>query len=254
VTGELPVPALVEPEPEPVIVQRPPVEAGVGSTGQRLTRAEAFDLVRRTVDDLAPGDETVRASDVRRRARQLLGHDSESLSDRMFVRILKDAHDAGIVDLRRRGDDFEVARAAEAASVSDQVAERERAAVAAAAPKTPAAPAPRIGMGPRGSGARGRLTSPPPDLLAFGVVETAAAPAAPAHVEHAASPNGGPPAPSARKQGRRGRGKAAKQPAAAGASAPPETTGEAATKAKRSRGGAKKATRPRAKKTVSHEP
>ena len=61
--------------------------------GERLTRAEAFDLVRRTVADLAPGDESVRASEVRRRARQLLGRDSESLSDRMFVRILKDAHD-----------------------------------------------------------------------------------------------------------------------------------------------------------------
>ena len=98
------------------------------TTGERLTRAEAFDLVRRTVGDLAPGDEAVRASEVRRRARQLLGRDSESLSDRMFVRILKDAHDEGIIDLRRRGDDFEVARAAEAAPVAEQVAQREQAA------------------------------------------------------------------------------------------------------------------------------
>jgi uncharacterized protein (TIGR00288 family) len=251
VTGELAVPVEQAPEPEPAIVQREPVEAGIGTAGERLTRIEAFDLVRRTVDDLAPGDESVRASEVRRRARQLLGHDSESLSDRMFVRILKDAHDAGIVDLRRRGDDFEVARAVEAAPVSEQVAERERASAAAAAPKTPAAAPPRIGMGPRGAGARGRLTSPPPDLLAFGVVETAGAPAAPAHVEHAASPNGGPPAEQAPKKGRRGRGKTAKRPAATGAVTPPETTGEAATKAKRARGGAKKTSRPRAKKTTS---
>jgi hypothetical protein len=60
-----------------------------------------------------PATSPLRASDVRARARQLLGRDSESLSDRMFVRILKDAHDEGIIDLRRRGNDFEVARAAE---------------------------------------------------------------------------------------------------------------------------------------------
>src|SRR5581483_1717039 len=114
---------------------------------ERLTRAEAFDLVRRAVADLAPGEESVRASDVRRHARQLLGRDSESLSDRMFVRILKDAHDEGIIDLRRRGDDFEVARAADAASVADQLATHERAATVAAAPVVPATPAPRLGMG-----------------------------------------------------------------------------------------------------------
>jgi len=166
----------------------PPAEA-TAMDGERLTRAEAFDLVRRTVDDLASGEETVRASDVRRRARQLLGRDSESLNDRMFVRVLKDAHDQGIIDLRRRGDDFEVARAADAAPVSEQLAERERAAVAATAPDgthAPAAPPPR-GMGPRGAGAgrnggRGRLPAPPPGLLSIGVVETSPA----VRVEHAA--------------------------------------------------------------------
>ena len=120
-------------------------DAGIGLAGERLTRAEAFDLVRRTVADLAPGDEAVRASDVRRRARQLLGRDSESLSDRMFVRILKDAHDSGVVDLRRRGDDFDVARAVEAAPVAEQVAKSEQAAIAASAPAAPSTPAPRIG-------------------------------------------------------------------------------------------------------------
>src|SRR5207344_1694502 len=99
-------------------------------------------------NELAPGDSSAKASDVRRRARQLLGRDSESLSDRMFVRILKDAHDDGLIDLRRRGNDFEVARAAEAASVAEQVASNERAAAAAAAPAVPATPAPRLGMGP----------------------------------------------------------------------------------------------------------
>src|SRR4051812_28631386 len=153
------------------------VDAGHG--GERLTRGEAFDLVRRSVDALVKGDESVRASDVRARARQLLGRDSESLSDRMFVRILKDAHDDGLIDLRRRGNDFEVARAVEAASVAEQVASNERAAAAAAAPAIPATPAPRLGMGPRAVGGRGRaLGAPPPNLLAIGVVGAERRPAA----------------------------------------------------------------------------
>jgi hypothetical protein len=96
----------------------------------------------------------------------------------MFVRVLKDAHDNGIIDLRRRGDDFEVARAAEAESVADQLA--KAAAAHAPAPSAPAAPAPRVGMGPRGAGGRlrGRLGAPPADLLSIGVVSTRSAPVA----------------------------------------------------------------------------
>jgi uncharacterized protein (TIGR00288 family) len=267
VEAELPAAEVVAVErpvtPEPIAAARPSVDAGIGSSGERLTRAEAFDLVRRTVDELALGDESVRASEVRRRARQLLGRDSESLSDRMFVRILKDAHDAGIVDLRRRGDDFEVARAAEAASVSEQVAQAERAATPAAAPT--AASAPRIGMGPRGggprgTGQRGRLGAPPADLLAFGVVETPSHAHAPApHAEAAPSGNGGPPAAAAApaKGARKGRGKAAKTAGATEVPSVPEVAHAAgAHKAKRAaRGGAKKSTRPRAKKnsSASHE-
>jgi uncharacterized protein (TIGR00288 family) len=226
-----------------------------GHSGERLTRAEAFDLVRRTVDDLSTGDESVRASDVRARARQLLGRDSESLSDRMFVRILKDAHDGGLIDLRRRGNDFEVARAAEAASVADQLASNERAAAAAAAPAIPATPSPRLGMGPRAVGARGRASGPlPANLLAFGVVGAGGAAATPGASEPAVSQptekpaaekpaaKAAPEKPAAEKPAaKRGRGTRAKT---AAKSAPPAKT------AKR---GAKKASgsRPRAKKTAS---
>jgi OST-HTH/LOTUS domain len=121
---------------QPRVAREEPAAEEVG-TGERLTRTEAFDLLRRTVEALAKGDESVRASDVRSRARQLLGRDSESLSDRMFVRILKDAHDEGIIDLRRRGNDFEVARAADAVPVADQVAKNDQAAAAAHAAKQP---------------------------------------------------------------------------------------------------------------------
>jgi len=211
-------------------IERQPAAAApsgetTGETGQRLTRNEAFDLVRRAVGELAPGDSSARASDVRRMARQLLGRDSESLSDRMFVRILKDAHDAGIIDLRRRGDDFEVARAAEAAPVAEQLAQNEQAAVAATTPAAPPPTAtPRVGMGHRGA-RPGRLGAPPPDLLSFGVVDEPA-PATPEPVA-AQSENGTAPtaeAESKSPRGRRGRGgraaKAASTPVSQPAPAP----------------------------------
>jgi uncharacterized protein (TIGR00288 family) len=152
----------------------PSLGDGIGSSGLRLRREEAFDLVRRAVG--ANGEAPVRASQVRATARELLGRDSESLSERNFTRILQDAHDADIIDLRRRGSDYEVAPAAAATSVSDQLAAAEP--VKAIALPAPTAP---TGMGARAGGpARGRGRGPigarvgivPPDLLSVGVVET----------------------------------------------------------------------------------
>jgi hypothetical protein len=154
---------------------RAALSGDIGLSGERLTRDEAFDLVRRSIQSLTTGeDDAVRAADVRGRARNLLGRDSESLSERNFARILRDAHDANVVDLRRRGDDFEVARAAEAESVADQLA--KAAAAHPAAATVPSAAPVRRGMGPRGGG-RGRPSSPgmlPPELLSIGVVDTGA--------------------------------------------------------------------------------
>jgi uncharacterized protein (TIGR00288 family) len=237
-------------------------EAGIGSSGERLTRAEAFDLVRRTINDMAAGEESVRATEIRRRARALLGRDSESLSDRMFVRILKDAHDEGIVDLRKRGDDFEVARAADAAPVAEQLARSEQTAIAAATPPVAPSAAPaRIGMGHRGAGPGraggrgGRPGAPPPDLLSIGVVETTP-PALPPHREEVlSSANGGPPAAQSERAGTRGRTRTPKStavvPSPQAMSAEPAPA-EPAAKAKRGRV-AKKAThpgRPRARKVA----
>ena len=169
--------------PQPSLRDASGQEIGLG--GERLTRQEAFDLVRRAVESLVTGDDAVTARRVREQAFALLGRDSESLSERNFSRILKDAHDSDAIDLRRRGDDYEVARAAEAAPVAEQLNRAAAAQQPAAGSSAPAAPR---GMGPRGVSAgarRGRgpmarsPLAPPADLLSIGVVDLEM-PAAPA--------------------------------------------------------------------------
>ena len=196
--------------------------------GERLSRDEVFDLVRRAAASMIKGDSVVAASALRQRAFELLGRDSETLSDRFFNRVLRDAHDSDIIDLRRRGDDFEVALPAPVAPVAEQL-NRAAAAHAAASPAPAAAPT-RRGMGPRGIPSRGRGArgGPPPELLMVGVVETAPPPPAPV-VE-------APPAPPAAKA--RGKAKVAKAKAA-----PAEPKAAAAPKKKAARA-------PRAKKAA----
>jgi uncharacterized protein (TIGR00288 family) len=160
-------PAQVPPAPSAAAAET------TGTMGERLTRDEAFDLLRRAVASLVRDDNSARASDVRARARELLGRDSESLSERNFTRILKDAHDADVLDLRRRGDDFEVARAESVPPVSEQLA---RAQPPAPRPADSGAPS-RLSLRGRGSGARGRMPSTlPPELLALGVVQASVPP------------------------------------------------------------------------------
>ncbi len=160
-----------------------PVSDDIGVSGERLTRDEAFTLVKRAVGTLVSGDDSVPASRVRAAARDLLGRDSESLSERNFIRILRDSHDADMIDLRKRGDDYDVAPAASAAPVSDQLS-AAAAAAAAAAPSPAAGPVAPRGMGPRGIGAAGRggrrgfaqrPASVSPDLL-LGAVMTGTPP------------------------------------------------------------------------------
>ncbi len=249
-----------------------PAEA-IGITGERLTRDEAFDLLRRTVAALIPsGDAAVRASVIRAKARELLTRDSESLSDRNFPRILKDAHDNDIIDLRRRGDDFEVARVAEAESVADQLA---KSAISNAPAPVATAPVQR-GMGPRGSGPRGRGGrpggAPPAGLLSIGVVGQSSSAASPAPAPAAAAPAPAaapiaavpvaaapaakapaakaPAAKTARKTVAKKAAPAAKTPAiaVAVAEAAPASKAKAKTAPAAKKAAAKK---PRAKKTVA---
>jgi hypothetical protein len=153
-------------------------DGGIGVSGIRLTRDEAFSLVRDAVDALVSQDDSVPSERVRQKAFALLGRDSESLNERNFARILRDAHDADVVDLRKRGDAFEVAAAATAPSVADQLQVKEAALKTAAdqarAASTPAVPR---GMGPRSAPARGgrglAKASPPAGLFLVGVVDDA---------------------------------------------------------------------------------
>jgi uncharacterized LabA/DUF88 family protein len=152
-----------------------PAEPAIGASGERLTREEAFDLVRRAVAALVGGDGAVRASDVRAKAAELLGRDSDSLSERNFSRILRDAHDADVIDVRRRGDDYDVALAATAAPVTEQLNVAAGARTGSNGPAPAAAPAAPRGLGPRGSrrgGFGGRGLTLPPELLSVGVVES----------------------------------------------------------------------------------
>ena len=146
----------------------PSAKDDIGSSGLRLTRDEAFDLVRRAVSSVTSGDAAVPALKVRSAARNLLGRDSESLNERNFLRILHDAHDADVVDLRRRGGDYEVAASVAAPTVEIQL---EAAATANAPAPKPVVVAPR-GMGARGTGrgSMGAKAAPPAHLMNMGVV------------------------------------------------------------------------------------
>ena len=224
-----PAPAPAAPAPHHPRHERkhaaPQVDATIGVAGVRLTRDEAFSLVRRAVEALTTGDSSAMAEAVRVKARELLGRDSESLSDRNFTRILRDTHDAGAVDVRRRGDSFEVARVEGAVSVADQLSAAEAQAKADAPPPPAAAPAPRGVGAARGLPAKGgRGVKVPPSLLLLGVVDDTPAVTTPTE----------PVVAEPTKKGRPGRKPSAKAGAAAKAevAAKVEVPAKAAAKAK----------------------
>lgn len=152
----------------------PAPATGIGSSGVRLTREEAFDLLGKAVASLVSANAASPAATVRATAREILGRDSESLSEKNFTRILQDAHDSDIVDLRKRGADYEVANSVSAAPVAQQLA-ATAAAAAAAAPVTPAVQQQKT-MGSRVVRGRNpfgvKSTGMPANLLSVGVVGT----------------------------------------------------------------------------------
>jgi len=230
-------------------------EGDIGQTGERLTRDEAFDLVRRAAASFIANGGAISAKALRRRAFELLGRDSVSLGDRYFDRVLRDAHDAEIIDLRRRGDDFEVSLPAEVAPVSEQLNRAAAARAQTASATAAAGPLAPRGMGPRGIPSRGRqgarLSAPPPELLAVGVVEqppVAAVPSPPVARETTTAVEA-KPAGRAPQRGR-GRSRVTEKPqpeAKAPAAAEPGEAAAVHAPAK------KKSRRPRAKKGAPRE-
>ncbi len=204
----------------------------IGRGGELLRRDEAFDLVKRAASSMVQGDSAVAASALRRRAFELLGRDSETLNERFFNRVLRDAHDAEMIDLRRRGDDFEVALPAEVAPVAEQL---NRAAAAHSAPAPAAIKATPVlrGMGPRGIPAKGRggRGTPPADLLLVGVVDRPAAQPAPVVAAEPAAAEA-PAAAPAKGRGTRARAKA--KAAGTEAKAAPKKKAARAPRAKKS--------------------
>lgn len=247
------MPAIVT-SPPPIVPMAPPsvtiaAPAAGQMSGERLTREEALGLVRQAVRALTGSEQDAApASAVRQKARELLGRDSETLNERFFHRILRDAHDANLIDLRKRGDDYEVALAVSAAPVAEQLSV---AAPAAAVPESQAsrsashAASLRRGIRPRGA-RPGRSGELPPELLSIGVVETArptepepaaAAPPEPDFSVEAEAP--APAAPVKKAAARRGRGtRATKKPAAkkTAAAPAPEAGAAVAPKPRRPRG------------------
>jgi uncharacterized protein (TIGR00288 family) len=208
----------------------------IGLAGERLTRNEAFDLVRKAVAATVKNDLPSPMQAVRESAAGLLGRDSESLSERNFTRILQDAHDADVIDLRKRGDSWEVAPVQQVEGVSEQLAKHD----AANAPKPVAGPPAPRGMGSRGGLRGGRPSAPPPELLMVGVVDetpsaTPAATPAPA-LELALTPPPAAPAKSGASTRGTGAKPAARKPAPAKKAAP-----AAKAPAKKSAPAAKKA-------------
>jgi uncharacterized protein (TIGR00288 family) len=172
---ETPVPRAPAPAQTPTPTPTPTPIPSPAPTGERLTRTESFDLLKRAVDELtATGKRVIPASALREKARELLGRDSETLSERYFARILQDAHDADVIDVRRRGDDYEVVKAEPTPSLAEQLGmgSPSQAGATAEAGRPAAAGAPPARMSRAGRAAFGKkLGELPPDLLSIGVVE-----------------------------------------------------------------------------------
>jgi uncharacterized protein (TIGR00288 family) len=172
--------------------------------GEGLTLARAFDLMRTALAELPP---SVAHETLRLRMAALLGREDPLLEASRFTRLLRQAHDAEVADVRRVGEDeYEVmGRGIESAPVPVLAPARAEAAPAAADPGSAATP--RGGVrSRRGS----RLGSGPPAIPMVGIVRLEDETPAPA--EEPAKP-------------KRGRKKAAQTGEAAADAAPPKKRG-----------------------------
>jgi len=145
--------------------RRPPeVKAAETRRGEGLTLARAFELLQRALTEL-PAPATHEA--LRNRMAALHGREDQILAPEAFQRLLRQAHDAEIADVRKVGDgEYEiVARGVERGAAPRPAP--EAAASAATLPAQGGAPAARGGVRfRRGS----RVGAPPPVIPMIGVV------------------------------------------------------------------------------------
>jgi len=147
-----------------------PAKAAAGGRRGGFSLGEAFGLLKQALGRVG-GSEPVAAEDLREAMVELKGADGESLTPAKFPRLLRQAHDAEIIDLSKEEDGgYQVRLRAEAAAAAGEGGE---------GPQDPAPGAPAGGESAGGAvrsprfrrGSRGPRQVPPPDVKSTGVVE-----------------------------------------------------------------------------------
>jgi len=75
-----------------------------GSRRRGFSLGDAFGVLRQALGRVGPNDQTVEAEDLREAMVELSGADSDALSAAKFPRLLRQAHDAEIIDLSKQED------------------------------------------------------------------------------------------------------------------------------------------------------
>src|SRR5438876_2992839 len=163
--------------------------AGGDGGGGRVSLGEAFSLLKQALFRLGGSDKSVSADELRDTMIEL-GAEAEPLERERFPKLLRQAHDAEIIDLSKEDDgayavrlrpEAVVAAQPEAEPQADEGAEDEREAgdeeplqASSVAPAVASQPAPLAGIPARSArfrrGSRG-LRVPPPEVQKIGVVE-----------------------------------------------------------------------------------
>ncbi len=140
--------------------RRPPRRRGGPDAGQGLTLAEAFELLRQALLVLgAVGAEAAEADDVRTKMVELFGEDGDAVFERpRFQRLLRQAHDADLIELIKQDDDVYLLRLGPEALAEAGLAPSAAAPAEAGTPmprEAPAEPAEDPEPAPRRRGGRG---------------------------------------------------------------------------------------------------
>ena len=165
--------------------------AAAGGGGGGFSLGEAFGLLKQALSRLGGGDKAVSADELRETMIELKGGEAEPLEVERFPKLLRQAHDAEIIDLSKERDGAYEVKLREESPPSMAAAAPELAAVTdaddALDPPMPesSAPPPLVGRAPSTPppggipsrsarfrrGSRGPRVGPPPGVQKIGVVE-----------------------------------------------------------------------------------